>query len=106
SPGALRALFRKLKFQRLLHTITREKDGYRVEIDGPFSLFESVTKYGLALAIALPAIASCGRWSLEAEVRWGKQRLPLVFRLEGGRERDDVPTRLPDEVQGLLERFE
>ncbi|HJL19335.1 MAG TPA: DUF790 family protein [Sandaracinaceae bacterium LLY-WYZ-13_1] len=109
SPGAMRTLFRKLKFQRLLHTITREPDGaFRIDIDGPFSLFESVTKYGLQLAIALPAIAACGRWEIEADVRWGKRRDPLVFRLAGDARAggDDVPDRLPDEVATLLSRFE
>ena len=108
SPGALRTLFRRLKFQRLLYAIAREPDGgFRIEVDGPFSLFESVTKYGVQLAIALPALLSCGRWSLEAEVRWGKQRVPMIFKLEGDSRGDasDVPERLPDEVQSLLDRF-
>jgi predicted nuclease of restriction endonuclease-like RecB superfamily len=107
TPGALRALFRKLKFLRLLYTIHREPKGaYRIDLDGPFSLFESVTKYGLSLALALTAIAECGAWSIEADVRWGPSRTPLVFRLEGGaREKGDVPDRLPDEVEALLARF-
>ena len=53
--------------------------GYRITIDGPFSLFESVTKYGLQLALAYPAIAACGRSTLEADLRWGKERRPLRF---------------------------
>lgn len=113
APGAVRTLFRKLKFQRLLHTITREADGaFRIDIDGPFSLFESVTKYGLQLAIALPAITACGAWEIEADVRWGKKRDPLVFRLAGDARpverfgQDRVPDRLPDEVETLLRRFE
>lgn len=112
SPGALRTLFRKLKFQRLLHSIAREPDGsFRIDIDGPFSLFESVTKYGLQLAIALPSITACGTWEIEADVRWGKRRDPLVFRLSGdahslGRnEPDQVSARLPEEVEVLLSRF-
>lgn len=108
SPAALRTLFRKLKFQRLLHRMTRAEGGaFLLEIDGPFSLFESVTKYGLQLAIALPAITACGAWSLEADVRWGKQRTAMTFALSGDARPDggEVPERLPDEVQELLERF-
>ncbi|MCB9594269.1 MAG: DUF790 family protein [Sandaracinaceae bacterium] len=107
-PDAIRALFRKLSFHRLLYSIRREPDGaYLIELDGPFSLFDSVTKYGLALALALPAITACGKWSIEADVRWGKRRDPLTFRLEGARDRsgDDVPTRLRDEVQELVDRW-
>jgi len=83
SPGAYRALFHKLKFLRLLYTLSaRGEGGYRIELDGPFSLFESVTKYGLQLALALPVIRECDAFVLEAEVRWGKQRMPLTFRLD------------------------
>lgn len=107
-PDALRVLFRKLKFQRLLHRITRDADGtYVIDIDGPFSLFDSVTKYGLALAIALPSITACGKWSIEADVRWGKKRDPLKFHLEGAPTRydEEVPDRMRDEVRALMEKL-
>lgn len=108
SPDALRTLFRKLKFQRLLHTVTREADGaFRIDIDGPISLFGPSTKYGLALAIALPAIMACGRWSIDAEIRWGKKRDEMTFALSGDAKIDDAatPERLRDDVQQLLDRF-
>ncbi|MDQ3032665.1 MAG: DUF790 family protein [Myxococcota bacterium] len=106
-PAAMRALFRKLKFLRLLYSVQADGDAWRLEIDGPFSLFESVTKYGLALALSLPAIAACGRHRIAADVRWGKERLPLIFTIEGearGRG-DDVPIRLSDDAEALRARF-
>ena len=107
SPDELRLLFRKLKFQRLLHRIAQAPDGaLEIEIDGPFSLFDSVTKYGLALANAFSAIVACGHWTLVADVRWGKKRDPLVFSLQGERlPDDDEGPRLRDDVEQLLERF-
>ncbi len=107
SPDAVRSLFQKLKFHRLLHTVTTTPDGaLRVDIDGPFSLFDSVTKYGLALALALPALTSCGEWSLDADIRWGKSRTPMTFQLSGAPRPDDAePPRLRDEVQTLLDRM-
>ena len=107
--GGLRTLFRRLKFLRLLHTVARTENGHRIVIDGPFSLFESVTKYGLQLALVLPALEHCDAWSLEADVRWGKDRTPLVFRLSS----DAWPAQgapvatspLPDEVQVLVRSF-
>src|SRR5262249_12588464 len=85
APGATRALFHKLKFLRLLYRLEALARGrYRIELDGPYSLFESVTKYGLQLALALPAVRACRSFRLTAEVRWGKERLPLRFVLEGG----------------------
>jgi hypothetical protein len=115
----VRTLFRKLKFRRLLHTIEAVGDeGFRIRIDGPFSLFRAVTRYGLQLALLIPALDDCGPWQLEAELRWGALRRPLAFHAEGPlrRTRRDTPTGdpedagddaslLPDEVAALLRGF-
>ena len=109
-PGGLRLFFRRLKFHRLLYRATRlPDDACRVEIDGPFSLFQSVTTYGLQLAMLLPVLPACGSgWELEADIRWGSGRQPLEFRLEGDPSAkaggDDL--RLPDEVARLRDRFD
>ena len=108
APG-LRLFFRRLKFHRLLHVATRLPDGAcRVEIDGPFSLFRSVTTYGLQLALLLPVLDACGPgWELDADVLWGPERRPATFHLAGApganTPRDDE--RLPDEVARLVDRF-
>jgi predicted nuclease of restriction endonuclease-like RecB superfamily len=102
SAGATRALFRRLKFLRLLYVIAKTDDGYRVVVDGPFSLFESVTKYGLQLALLLPALDACDAWKLVADVRWGKERAPLVFRLQGEARAAAEESPLPDEVAALV----
>jgi hypothetical protein len=79
-----RRLFRQLKFLRLLPTIAPlAEGGYRLEIDGPFNLFQAVTRYGLQLGLALPWIAECDVWTLDADVRWGPERRPARFHLEG-----------------------
>jgi predicted nuclease of restriction endonuclease-like RecB superfamily len=110
SAHALRALFRRLKFLRLLHSVSRRGEDHHIVIDGPFSLFESVTKYGLSLALVLPALEGCDRWRLEADIRWGKERTPLVFRLAGetSSPADGSVTealRLPDDVEALVRSF-
>jgi len=105
---AYRVLFRKLKFHRLLHRVEPLADGgYRLVIDGPFSLFSSSTKYGLSLALSLPAIQACDRYKLSAALRWGPERRPLVFKLEGkgARAEGDEGAALPDEVAAFVERF-
>ncbi len=107
-PGAYRTLFRKLKFLRLLCVITpRPKGAYQIEIDGPFSLFESSTRYGLALALALPAIRELDRWSLVADIRWGTERLALRCKLDGLGEPDaDAEPHLADDVRAVLDALE
>ncbi len=106
TPAATRALFRKLKFLRLLYRIERlpKNVGFVLHIDGPYSLFDSVTKYGLQLALALPALMACDAWSIEAELRWGHERRPLRYRLRGeGHACEAQPEAgLPDEVAALL----
>jgi predicted nuclease of restriction endonuclease-like RecB superfamily len=106
SPAAARALFRRLKFLGLLHTIVPSEGGYEIEIDGPLSLFESVTKYGQKMALVLPVLEDCETWTLEADVRWGKLRTPLTFRSAGGTGRsvvDEPP--MPDDLHALLRAF-
>jgi len=124
SAGSYRALFHRLKFLRLLHEVhrlspdekwpdekrpngkTARKGGHRIVIDGPFSLFESVTKYGLKLAMVLPLLESCDAFHLIAEVRWGATRTPLTFKLDGGAAGNaDTPPPLTDEVASVLTRF-
>jgi predicted nuclease of restriction endonuclease-like RecB superfamily len=105
-----RRLFHRLKFLRLLPTITPlPEGGYRLDIDGPFSLFQAVTKYGLQLGLALPVIAECDAWTLDADVRWGVERRPARFRLEGhataGGGAFDGPT-LPAELEAFVAAFE
>jgi predicted nuclease of restriction endonuclease-like RecB superfamily len=107
SPAAVRAFFAQMKFHRLLFTVTRQAEGFTLTIDGPFSMFESVTKYGLRLALVLPALRLLDAWTLTADVRWGKEREALVFRLSSADAREraaaDPSARLPDEVQALLD---
>lgn len=111
SPSSYRALFRRMKFLRLLYTLAPQRlgSGYILEIDGPFSLFDQVTKYGLELAMLYPALESCDRFKLEADVRWGNTREALIFRAEGGTGRTDLSdsgAELPDDVRELMSRIE
>lgn len=104
---AYRYLFRKLKFHRLMHRIEARADGgYRIHIEGPFNLFSASTKYGLDLALALPALLACDTYTVRASVRWGKDKRPLVFKLEGqGHAAAREEPALPDEVAAFVSRF-
>jgi predicted nuclease of restriction endonuclease-like RecB superfamily len=114
SPAAARALFRRLKFLGLLYTIQVGEGGYELTIDGPLSLFESITKYGHRIAQLVPLLDGCGAWSLEADLRWGKERVPLVFRARGGAptvaddaagDSDAGERVLPDDLSELVRTF-
>ena len=106
TPDQYRSLFQKLKFRQLLFQMSaRAAGGYRIEIDGPYSLFESVTKYGLELALLLPALEACENVQLMADLRWGKKRDPLSFSLELNQAQTGEPSPPRDDVQALLEAF-
>ena len=66
-----RVVFRHIKLARLMHTIRPHEGGYRIEIDGPMSLFANVERYGVAMARFLPAILKCKKWRLAAKVTVG-----------------------------------
>ena len=85
------------------------RDGYVFHIDGPLSLFSATTRYGLQVALFLPAILHCSDFRLQAELRWGPRREPRSFLLEP---RDglvtherDAGTYVPAEVGAFVERF-
>ncbi len=109
-PARYRQLFRKLKFHRLLYRVEGSmRDGYVFQIDGPLSLFSATTKYGLQVALFLPALLHCADFRLEAELRWGPKRAPRSFLLEP---RDglvthqaDTGTYVPTELKAFVERF-
>ena len=107
----LRRLFHRLKFLRLIHVIRPLRTGgYEIEIDGPFSLFTAVTKYGLQLALILPALDEAGKWQLDAGVLWGKERKKLTFHIESQAlddfEQLEDESFLSDDIQSLIKRFQ
>lgn len=96
----LRQLIHALKFRQLLFQIertggegtsgTRSKKGAKggatgdwvLTIDGPLSILQRSTRYGLQLAMLLPVLVHFKRWSLRAQVRWPKHEELLGFELD------------------------
>ncbi|AKV02871.1 hypothetical protein AKJ09_09534 [Labilithrix luteola] len=106
SPGPLRAFFGRLKFHKLLFGAERVGErSIRVTVDGPFSMFESVTRYGVRFALLLPALRELERWTLRADVRWGPSREQLGFTLSSGDVTfgDDAEPHVADDVRDLAE---
>jgi predicted nuclease of restriction endonuclease-like RecB superfamily len=85
TPARYRQLFRAIKFHRLICDIQPSgPEAYTLRLDGPLSLFSATQKYGLQLALFLPALLQCKRFELTATVRWGAQRKEKVFTLNDG----------------------
>jgi uncharacterized protein len=80
SPQRYRQLLRQVKFHRLICEMEKiDPDSYQLHLDGPMSLFSATNKYGLQLALFLPAVLLCRDFELKAELRWGPQRRPKTF---------------------------
>lgn len=105
--NAYRRLFHRLKFHRLLWRCEAiedgKKQGYKLNIDGPFALFAQSTRYGMQLAMILPLLRQMDRFELTAQVQWGKHRTPLTFETKGRGRAALLPLRLADDVQRLLD---
>ena len=81
-PAKLRQLLRLVKFHRLVCEAERGKaDEHILKLDGPLSLFSATQKYGLQLAMFLPAVLRCHDFDLTAQLRWGPKRLAKEFTL-------------------------
>ena len=66
-----RRLFDAIKAYRLIHTIRgNPATGYEIRLDGPVSIFHQSQKYGIQMAVFLPALLLCEGWRLKAEVAY------------------------------------
>lgn len=64
-----RELFGAIKTYRLIHTIRGSASGgYEIELDGPVSMFHRSQKYGIQMAVFLPALLLCKGWRMRAEI--------------------------------------
>lgn len=69
NPDSYRELFGAIKAYRLIHTIKGSPStGYEVRLDGPVSLFHRSQKYGVQMAVFLPALLLCKGWRMRAEI--------------------------------------
>ncbi|MDT7777514.1 MAG: uncharacterized protein QOC99_26 [Acidobacteriota bacterium] len=74
-----RELFGAIKAYRLIHTVKgNSRDGYEVRLDGPASIFQRSQKYGIQMAVFLPALLLCGGWRMRAEIQ-AKQPGHVVY---------------------------
>ncbi len=110
SPAQLRRLMRLVKFHRLICEIERPKpEVVRMTLDGPLSMFTATQKYGLQLAMYLPAVLSCQDFTVEAALRWGpaKERKRMIIAPNDGlvSHLQEAGTYVPPEVGMFATQF-
>jgi predicted nuclease of restriction endonuclease-like RecB superfamily len=81
SPEGFRELFGSIKAYRLIHTVRGSAvEGYEVRLDGPASIFQRSQKYGIQMAVFLPALLLCKGWRMRAEIQ-GRYNSVVYFEL-------------------------
>src|ERR1043165_5477214 len=69
-PEGYREIFGAIKAYRLIHSVRGSAaDGYEVRLDGPVSIFQRSQKYGIQMAVFLPALLLCRGWRMRAEIQ-------------------------------------
>ncbi len=64
-----RAIFNSIKRFGLIHTVIGNAvNGYEIRLTGAASLFHRSQKYGIRMAVFLPALLLCQNWKMSAEV--------------------------------------
>ncbi len=82
-PGGYRELFSAIKTYRLIHTIKgNARDGYEIALDGPVSMFHRSQKYGVQMAVFLPALLLCRHWRMRAEIASQKHGHSVHYELD------------------------
>jgi len=69
-PEGYREIFGAIKAYRLIHSVRGSaRSGYEVRLDGPVSIFQRSQKYGIQMAVFLPALLLCRGWRMRAEIQ-------------------------------------
>src|SRR5499426_2590677 len=109
-PGVTRRLFAEIKAFRLIHAIRgNPASGYDVELGGPVSIFHRSQRYGVQMAVFLPALLLYPGWRMRAEI--GTKTGAAFFELDSDQSRlrshyvtDDMRQQNP-QIAKLLEDF-
>ena len=105
-PQLFRAFCSRLRFHRLLVSARREGKTIRLVIDGPASLFESCTKYGLQTASFFPVVCRFSKWKAACTVKLKDQRRLVIDESSGLVCRQtNLASYRPEEIRMFAELF-
>lgn len=106
-----RAIFGWIKHFGLIHSVQgNAANGYEITLTGAASLFHRSQKYGIQMAVFLPALLLCKNWQLRAEIA-NKKGANLFYELTSEQteivsNRTDEPFYENPDIQKLLKNWE
>lgn len=105
-----RAIFGWIKHFGLIHSVTgNAANGYEITLTGAASLFHRSQKYGIQMAVFLPALLLCKNWKMRAEIN--DKRGTLFYELTSEQtelvsNRYDEPEYVNPDLEKLLRNWE
>jgi predicted nuclease of restriction endonuclease-like RecB superfamily len=102
-----RALFRQLRFRRLMGEVRETGGRLAVELSGPLGIFDQAASYGMRLATFFPHVLHLKDWELTADVHINKKELTLRLGPEAGlvsHYRQHTP-HVPAELLACIDAF-
>lgn len=106
-----RAIFGWIKHFGLIHSVIgNSREGYEITLTGAASLFHRSQKYGIQMAVFLPALLLSKNWKFRAEIVQKKGK-NLFFEMSSEQEKvvsnrmDETPYENPD-IQKLQKNWE
>lgn len=107
-PEVSRRLFLEIRRRGLIHTISgHPATGYEIRLSGPVSLFHRSQKYGIQMAVFLPALLLYPGWRMKAEIT--AKNGPAFFELSSDQHKlhsHYLSEELPDENPALKKIME
>ncbi len=100
-----RLVFHYVKKFDLIYRLEPTRDGYRLLLDGPLSLFGGTRKYGLRLSKFLPGLLLTAPWKLSANVSWKGRDTLLELDSDSGLKSHYTGPRETGEGEDVREAF-
>jgi len=103
---ATRYFFRQIRFHQLLCVVFKTPSGYSVSIDGPASILENSSGYGLKIANFFKTICKIQDWKLFASLKFDKQKYSLILNSSVIDKKEILAIYYPKEFEVFKQNFE
>jgi predicted nuclease of restriction endonuclease-like RecB superfamily len=102
----MRHFFRQIRFNQLLCTISKTPSAYSVFIDGPASILENSSGYGMKIANFFKSISKMQDWKLLATIKIDAQKYSLLLNSDFIVEKKILSVYYPKEFEIFKQNFE
>ncbi|TWT73156.1 DUF790 family protein [Allorhodopirellula solitaria] len=100
-----KTILRYAKLARLMHTISRQGNGYTLRFNGPASIVRETRRYGVAMARFLPGLLAADDWRMRAIVIGPlRRRFALQLSSRDGLRSEVAPSDFDSELEETFHR--